>query len=169
MPTMTAEVRFRVTPENPSGAQATTTADLMAMVDYLKLPASPGSSILWSGNEADLAVEYDPRTGLHDRSDLLAKLHAWFDAYLAQFRVVRPPAPDAILPEVPESLGLYYYCSVEENWCRVHLMTYLGSVAPGNEWKLRIGATEARVEIGVRYPMLRPEPHVVSFVAGGGT
>lgn len=169
MPTMTAEIRLRVTPQNPSGAQATTTADLMAMVDYLKLPASPGSSIVWSGNEADLAVEYDPSTGLHDRSDLLTKLHAWFDAYMTQFRAVRPPAPDALLAEVPESLGLYYYCDLEENWCRVHFMTYLGSVAAGNEWKLRIGNTEARVEIGVRYPMLRPEPPVESFVGGGSS
>lgn len=167
MATMKVHVRLRVDPVAPRGEQETINADLLAMVDYLALPTSSGSAVPWSGNQADLDVEYDPLTGLHERTDLVMQVRAWFDAYAAHLQSVRENAPQPLIDVAPTSQSIYYYWDEEEQWCSFRFATYLGAVDAANEWVLQIGDTRAHVRIGVRYPMLRPSKSIESLVAGG--
>lgn len=166
MPTMTVQIRMRVDPISPKGDQETITADLLAMVEYLTLPDEMGSDGVWAGTQADLEVEYDPRTGLHVRSDLVSKVQSWFSAYGAKLQETREGAPLPLVDVAPTGQNIYYYMDQDGRWCSWHTATYLGSVAAGNEWILQIGTTRAYVRIGVRYPMLSPMPPVASLTAG---
>jgi hypothetical protein len=163
MALMKVELRPRIAPD-PKSANVTpemANEDLLAMLRWLALPKTSGSSEPWPGNYADLDVEYDVETGLHVRADLLTKVQHWLGQYTAHYNLIRQEHLSLVLEPVPESRGIYYYFDTKEFWCSVHLSIYVAEAAAGKEWTL-VGAhgSKAKVQIGLRYPMPLPWPEV---------
>lgn len=163
MTTMTVQLRLRIAPEPvpDTVTKEASNAALLDMLRWITLPDTAGSSVPWPGNQADLDVEYEQETGLQVRTDLLAKVQAWLVPYAEHYRAIREPQATLLLEPVPESRGIYYYFDEKELWCSVHLALYEGKVDPANEWTLLgVDGVKAKVQIGLRYPMLAPLPNV---------